>query len=371
MQKARSGLAAAAAKWQLMDAPEGESSLQSRLNEAERRAHDAETSAQDAQAALARTLLESARVEAVVMARIKAQSEAEIEALRSELDAMKQATSTLETTLYSAEQGDAGQTTPRADVVSDEVASVAAAGGEPDVRAATVAEAAADNHTAPSDEDAVRTLMSETTGDATPAGEKVRSDVAFPRLRVSVDDRPDWTHPQEEEPSASSNMLRFLPDGRVAFLSVVAVVAVASYLAMSSYLEERNKHSTVALVSGPGAADAGSRQTGVLPGTRTDGTSIAEASASLDAELKRLQALSRKVEALRTLLAARWNVEKRGAPALSERMAAADRAPAVSDANWLLYMPVERAALVQYLAGRSWPGIQMASQHHASPARQN
>jgi hypothetical protein len=74
---------------QLTETPEGKSSLQNRLNEAERRAHEAEVTAQDAQATLARTLLEAARVEAVVTARIKAQSEAEIEALRSELDVAK------------------------------------------------------------------------------------------------------------------------------------------------------------------------------------------------------------------------------------------------------------------------------------------
>jgi hypothetical protein len=79
---------------QLTETPEGKSSLQIRLNEAERRAHEAEVTAQDAQATLARTLLEAARVESVVMARIKAESEAEIEALRSELDAAKRLSAT-------------------------------------------------------------------------------------------------------------------------------------------------------------------------------------------------------------------------------------------------------------------------------------
>ena len=89
MQTTRSGLAAAAAKMQLTETPEGKSSLQNRLNEAERRAREAEVAAQGAQATLARTLLEAARVEAVVTARVKAESEAAIEALRSQLDAAK------------------------------------------------------------------------------------------------------------------------------------------------------------------------------------------------------------------------------------------------------------------------------------------
>ena len=76
---------------QLTDPHEGKSSLQTRLEEAEKRAQEAEVSVQDAQATLARTLLDAARVEAVVTARIKAQSEAEIEALRAELDALKHA----------------------------------------------------------------------------------------------------------------------------------------------------------------------------------------------------------------------------------------------------------------------------------------
>ena len=74
---------------QLTETPEGKSSLQNRLNEAERRAREAEVAAQGAQATLARTLLEAARVEAVVTARVKAESEAAIEALRSQLDAAK------------------------------------------------------------------------------------------------------------------------------------------------------------------------------------------------------------------------------------------------------------------------------------------
>lgn len=95
-QENRSGLAAAAARMQLTDSLEGKSSLQIRLNEAEKRAHEAEVTAQDAQTTLARTLLEAARVEAVVMARAKSEREAEIEALRSELEAIKRAAASCE-----------------------------------------------------------------------------------------------------------------------------------------------------------------------------------------------------------------------------------------------------------------------------------
>ena len=87
MTTTRSGLAAAAARMQLTEAPEGKSSLQIRLDEAERRAREAEVAAHEAQANLARTLLEAARVEAVVTARMQAEKEAEIEALRAELGA--------------------------------------------------------------------------------------------------------------------------------------------------------------------------------------------------------------------------------------------------------------------------------------------
>lgn len=81
---------------QLTDTPEGKSSLQIRLHEAEKRAREAEVAARGAQATLARTLLEAARVEAVVTARVKAESEAEISALRSELDAVRHATAPIE-----------------------------------------------------------------------------------------------------------------------------------------------------------------------------------------------------------------------------------------------------------------------------------
>src|SRR3546814_2915223 len=101
-QETRSGLAAAAARLQLTDTPEGKSSLQIRLNEAEKRAHEAEVTAQDAQTTLARTLLEAARVEAVVMARAKSEREAEIEALRSELEAVKRAAASCEPSIAEA-----------------------------------------------------------------------------------------------------------------------------------------------------------------------------------------------------------------------------------------------------------------------------
>lgn len=73
----------------LIDAPEGQSNLQTRLNEAERRANEAEATAQKAQAALARSLLDGAHVVANATARIKAESEAAITALRLEFEAVE------------------------------------------------------------------------------------------------------------------------------------------------------------------------------------------------------------------------------------------------------------------------------------------
>ncbi len=328
MHKARSGLAAAAAKLQLVDAPEGESSLQSRLYEAERRAQVAETSAQDAQAALARTLLDAARVEAVVTARMKAKSEAEIEALRSKLESMKQATSTVETALRGDRSGDVDRSAPAPDV--------AAAPPDSVVPESKADDTAADDDIAASDDAAGK-------------------DIA-PKLRVPDADRPEPAH-LEIDPVAESNLLRFLPPARIAFLAVVAVVALVSYFVTTSIIDNRDSRMVVASDAGPNGAE------GVLHDTGTDAKSIATASASLDAELARLQVLSQKVVALRTALAVRRN-------ATPTRMAAADRAPSASGANWLLYMPVERPALVQYLAGRSWPGIQMAAQPGESPALQ-
>ena len=89
MMRETSHLANVAAEMHLIDAPEGQSGLQTRLNEAEKRAIEAEATAQDAQAALARTLLDGAYVVADATARIKAESEAAIKALRLEFEAVK------------------------------------------------------------------------------------------------------------------------------------------------------------------------------------------------------------------------------------------------------------------------------------------
>jgi hypothetical protein len=339
MQKARSGLAAAAARLQLVDAPEGKSSLQSQLYEAERRAQDAEASAQDAQAALARTLLDAARVEAVVTARIKAKSEAEIEALRSELDAMKQAASTLETALHGDPCEDADRT---------------AAALETELEPATELELEPATSAVP--ESVVPDSGDHGTEarDGVAASDDAAGEDAVPKLHISDEDRPEWARPPED-PVMESNLLRFLPPARAAFLAVVAIVAVVSYYVTTSIMDSRDGRMAVAGSAEPYAAE------GVLRDTGTDAQSIAKASASLDAELARLQALSQKVAALRTALAVRRN-------ATPTRMAAADRAPSGSGASWLLYMPVERPALVQYLAGRSWPGIQMAAQPGEPPA---
>ena len=122
-QETRSGLAAAAARLQLTDTPEGKSSLQIRLNEAEKRAHEAEVTAQDAQATLARTLLDAARVEAVVMARAKSEREAEIEALRSELEAVKRSAASCELVPAEAQPDEARREEPhRFDTAAPEAA---------------------------------------------------------------------------------------------------------------------------------------------------------------------------------------------------------------------------------------------------------
>jgi len=335
MQKARSGLAAAAVRLQLVDAPEGESSLQSRLYQAERRAQDAEASAQDAQAALARTLLDAARIEAVVTARIKAKSEAEIEALRSELDAMKQAASTLETALH-GDQGDDADCTAAAPETAPELETELETSAPPD---GVVPDSGDDGTETP---------------DGVAASDDAADEDVAPKLQISDEDRPEWAR-LPEDPVVESSLLRFLPPAPAAFLAVVAVVAVVSYYVTTSTMESRDGRMVVAGGAGPYAAE------GVLRDTGTDAESIAKASASLDAELARLGALSQKVAALQTALAVRRN-------ATPTRMVAADRAPLGSGANWLLYMPVERPALVQYLAGRSWPGIQMAARPGEPPA---
>jgi len=341
MQKARSGLAAAAARWQLVDAPEGESSLESRLVEAERRAQDAEASAQDAQAALARTLLDAARVEAVVTARIQAKSEAEIEALRSELESLKHATATVETAL---------QDGPREDSDREAVAPAAPADIEP---VTTIDPDRPDRIEAPADGEAPATTAAERDA----ASGDVAEAEAAPALRISDDDRPEWTRPQEE-PVAESNVLRFLPPARIAFLAVVGIVAVISYFVTAAIMDGRDRRTVVAGGAGTAAV------VGTLQNTGTDPKSIAAAAAKLDAEMARLSAMSKKVESLRTVLAAR------GRASSAASTAAADRTPARTDANWLLYMPVERPALVEYLAGRSWPGMQTASRPQAQTAVQ-
>jgi len=89
MMRKTSDLATAAARMHLINVPEGKSSLQTRLDDAERRANEAEVTAQDAQAALARTLLDGARFLADETARIRAESEAAITVLRLELEAAK------------------------------------------------------------------------------------------------------------------------------------------------------------------------------------------------------------------------------------------------------------------------------------------
>lgn len=89
MMRETSHLANVAAEMHLIEAPEGQSGLQTRLNEAERRADEAEATAQAAQAALARTLLDGAHVVADATARTKAESAAAIKALRLEFEAVK------------------------------------------------------------------------------------------------------------------------------------------------------------------------------------------------------------------------------------------------------------------------------------------
>lgn len=346
MQKTRSGLAAVAAKMQLTDAPEGKSSLQSRLNEAERRAHDAEASAQDAQAALARTLLEAAHVESVVTARIRAQSDAEIAALRSELAAMKRRTP-------AERQACAGQVA-RPDV-----------GGEVPLHSAngtvqeTLAEAAPQARRGASN---VRPDMAPDTAEEEAAprcdrGEKACDRDAAPEIRLTEFDLP--VKPDVEvDPEAVAAAVRFAPSLRLAFLSVFAVVAVMSYLVTSYFLDTGSaRQRTVASMTSPAAGQG-------LPTDRTsegDASGLAAANATVDEELARLQRLSRKVAALKTVLAERRREEGReGAPAAGASQVRPDTAAA--GANWLLYMPIEKEALVQYLAGRTWPGMQIAAQ---------
>lgn len=253
-QETRSGLAAAAARLQLTDTPEGKSSLQIRLNEAEKRAHEAEVTAQDAQATLARTLLDAARVEAVVMARTKSESEAEIEALRSELEAVKRSAASCE--LLPAE-------------------------ARPD----------------------------EARPDEARREEMYRIDAAAPEaavMPVHASYRPirltEWDRPLEAESDAveapeigmagwvTAPMLGL---ARVALPAVFAVVALASY-DLTQYLMTDRGAVTSAAVARPS-----------------------------------------------------------------------------SDANWLLYMPVERAAVTQYLGGNARPARQLAVKSAPAAGQRN
>lgn len=345
MQKRRSGLAAAAAKMQLTDTPEGESSLQSRLNEAERRAQDAEASAQNARAALARTLLEAAQVEAVVTARVKAQSEAELSDLRSQLDAVKAAAP------------------HRPDAVDDSTAcETAKAGSEKVAKPADAPPPAALNPAARPAAEADTEAH-----DDTPAA---LTAIADPTERLIPPDVPDAAAID----AAQSRLLRLLPPARLAFLSVTAVVAVISYLVASSYMYDRADHLSVAMNAVSGIVGFAADDDRLVQGAATDSKAIADAAETLDAERLRLQSLSKKIAAMRAFVAEQNGGKLAAKQQLADRKVSADRkAPTASvpDAGWLLFMPVEREALVSYLAGRSWPGIQLAAQEKAPPRREN
>lgn len=260
---------------QLTEAPEGKSSLQQQLNEAEKRAQEAEVSAQDAQATLARTLLDAARMEAVVTARIKAQSEAEIEALRAELEALKHAGSTC-----GAAPEDA-----RAPAVAD------------DEGAPCNAEPAAEPVPQP-------TPVSEVIPIPMP------QDAGYRGVTLNEWDRP--IEDDDEKPYARP-AAAYIPapqwevptPARVALLLAVAVAGViTSYTLTASWLDDRGAAPSVTAVAGAVA--------GLV---RADARSAASGSAAV---------------------------------------------ASASDANWLLYMPVERTSLVRYLAGDAWPTIQIA-----------
>lgn len=253
-QETRSGLAAAAARLQLTDTPEGKSSLQIRLNEAEKRAHEAEVTAQDAQATLARTLLDAARVEAVVMARTKSESEAEIEALRSELEAVKRSAASCELLPAEARPDEARREEPHR------------------------LDAAAPEAVAP--EAAVMPVHA-----------------SYRPIRLT-----EWDRPLEAESDAveapeigmagwvTAPMLGL---ARVALPAVFAVVALASY-DLTQYLMTDRGAVTSAAVARPS-----------------------------------------------------------------------------SDANWLLYMPVERAAVTQYLGGNARPARQLAVKSAPAAGQRN
>lgn len=258
-QETRSGLAAAAARLQLTDTPEGKSSLQIRLNEAEKRAHEAEVTAQDAQATLARTLLDAARVEAVVMARTKSESEAEIEALRSELEAVKRSAASCELLPAEARPDEARPDEARREVPHR-------------------LDAAAPEAVAP--EAAVMPVHA-----------------SYRPIRLT-----EWDRPLEAESDAveapGNGMAGWVTApmlglARVALPAVFAVVALASY-DLTQYLMTDRGAVTSAAVARPS-----------------------------------------------------------------------------SDANWLLYMPVERAALTQYLGGNARPARQLAVKSAPAAGQRN
>ncbi len=260
---------------QLTEAPEGKSSLQQQLNEAEKRAQEAEVSAQDAQATLARTLLDAARVEAVVTARIMAQSEAEIEALRAELEALKHAGSTCGAT-------------------------------REDARAPA---AVADDEGAQREAEPVAEVVPQPAPEPEAMPAPMPQDAAYRGVTLNEWDRPIEDDERPYVPPAAA----FVPTpqwevptrARVALLLAVAVAGViTSYTLTASWLDDR------------GAAPSVSAMAGAVAGlVRTDARSAASGSAA---------------------------------------------AASASDANWLLYMPVERTSLVGYLAGNAWPTIQIA-----------
>lgn len=317
MQQKRSSLAAAAAGKQLTKAPEGKSSLQERLDEAERRAQAAEASARQAQATLARTLLDAAQVEAVVTARLKSERKEEVEALRAELAAV-------------AREATAGEdTTPK----------------HPDI-AAPAAPAAEDG--------------SPLVATAPPPPEA--------RRPAPVVDPFEWGAPAATGPflptgyrrrRSRAGLFGALSPFRLAFATVTGVVAVVSFLVTSDHLGGPVRLPALALSSLPavfgdavrdrsaGGAPAGAVTDARRPAVNAavDGLTDSRPPATAAAELRRAIAAGGDPGRLDT-----------------DKRSAAQGVRASAGANWLLYMPIERDSLARYLAGGSWPGSQMAAQ---------